>query len=130
MAIAFNLSAVFFDTNPNAFDCVSCQANKVPGFRKVMGCRLLDKDATSRAPFSALEEAYTVDHCPGIYVSSPFIGSLWELQISVEAGIGLDNYFTTPLPNPVVESIKAFHSIKNRTIRLKREEEAKKEGAS
>ena len=135
MIIAFNLSAAY-DTNPDCYNCYACQDLKSPGYkteqvRKVLGCRKLDPVAVAANPYQALDGAYSLDHCPGIYVTSPFIGSLWELKVSQEAGIGLLEYFETPLPNPVVESLKLLHSLQNRTSRLRQkqeEEDAKRRG--
>lgn len=77
--------------------------------RKLKGCRLLDNKAVSKNNHSAY--GITINHCPGIYVSSPFLGSLNRLNRALDSGFTLGGYWDTPYC--IVESLSLFKHYEN-----------------
>lgn len=86
---------------------------------------MIDESLTLPYQLEAFEsDLYSVDHCPGIYVSSEYMFDLLERSNARDAGFSMGQYEDTPLP--IVEGMSLLTQLTERRIAQLQEQEAKK----
>lgn len=97
-------------------------------YRKFVGCRINDETAKSEYPLEFLkgeEDQFTVDHCPGLDVNTPYVNHVIEMMDAKELGYNFGEYRKATFAE--LDSMRLYRLALNRVEEIERKQRQQEE---